>query len=229
MTENLIIEATKRVLTGRQVSQVRRAGFIPAVVYGPGIEPVTIQVSEGKFLKTYRNAGESTLVDLSIDGGKSAKVLIQEVQHDPVKNNVIHVDFRQVRMDEELETDIQLVFIGESLAVKALGGSLVKNMDAVLVRCLPGALISHIEVDLGKLATFEESIQVKDIVVPDGIKIVTDGNQSIAYVEEPRTDAEMQALEQKPEASVESVEVVGKKKDEEVADGEAEAGDAKKE
>ena len=107
-------------------------------------------------------AGRSVLIDLEIDGEKR-KVLIHDFQKHPLTNRFIHIDFYQVKMDEEIEANVEIVFVGEAPAVKELGGVLLKTMDEVLVRCLPADLPKEIKVDLSTLKTFDDRIFVKDL------------------------------------------------------------------
>lgn len=136
---SLAISALKR--TGN-ADDVRAEGKIPAVLYGPGIEPVSVAVNSTEFEKLYSEAGESTLVDFSVDSGKSVKVLIQDVQYNPLTRRVSHVDFRQIRMDKEIEAAIELVFVGVAPAVKELGGTLMTPASEINIKCLPTSLKS---------------------------------------------------------------------------------------
>jgi large subunit ribosomal protein L25 len=217
---------TRTEIGGRRVNRVRAQGLIPAVVYGHGVEPTHLTVEGNNFVKLYRAAGESSLVDLSVADGASVKVLIQEVQMDPVRDEIRHIDFRQVRMDEKLETEIELEFTGEAPAVKAHGGILVKNMDAFSVRCLPGALVHEIQVSLEVLKNFSDRITVADVKVPEGIEVLHEPTQAVVLVEEPRSEEEMKALDSEVEGDVSGVEVTTEKKEDE-DEGEG-AADAKK-
>ncbi len=210
--ETLKLEAKKRTLTGKAVSQLREKGLLPAVMYGKGMESLTLEVAEQPFLKVFKAAGESTLIDLVLDG-KTDKVLIQEVAHDPLSDKIVHADFHKVSLTEKMHAKIPLVFIGESIAVKGLGGVLVKNVDELEVECLPTALVHEISVDISKLVNFGDVIHLKDITVPPGIAVKhLHGEDPIVSVAEPRSEEEMKALEEKPVASVESVEVIKKEK-----------------
>lgn len=197
-------------------------GEIPAVVYGSGTKPASLTINRNAFLKTYGQAGESTIVELSIDGKDSLHVLIQDTQVDPLINEVTHVDFRSIDMNKEIEADVELEVKGESPAVKALGGTLVLSRDYVTVRCLPAKLVRSIAVDISRLATFEDSIRVKDLIVPEGMIIVDQPTLSIAGVEPPRSEEEMAALDKAIEVDVSAVEVAGKKKEEAGEAGEVE-------
>ncbi len=205
--EILKLQAKKRAVTGKQVKKIRQAKNLPAVVYGKGVPNQSVEISAAEFEKTYRAAGESTLIDLSIDGGAPTKVLIQDVQHDPMLNLVTHVDFRQVNMKEKLEVDVALKFVGEAPAVKEQGGILVHSLDEVRVRALPGDLVHEIEIDLSKLKNLNDSVRVKDIVPPKGIELLDRPEDIIVVVNEPMSEEELQALEEKPVEDITAVKV----------------------
>lgn len=212
------ITAQLRTATGRRAKRVRAEGLIPGVVYGHGITPRNISVTGNDFLKLYRAAGESSLVDLAVPGAATVKVLIADVQRDPLRNDVTHIDFREVRMDEKLEAEITLKFIGESAAVKELGGVLVKNMGHFKVRCLPGALVHEIEVSLDTLKVFGNKIHVSEVRVPEGVEVLHTQDEVVVLVEEPRSEEELKDLSTAPEAAdVTKVEVATEKKAEEKA------------
>jgi large subunit ribosomal protein L25 len=154
------------------------------------------------------------------------KVLIHAVQHHPTRPDILHVDFYQVRMTEKLETDIELNLIGESAAVKEMGGILVRSMDKVKVSCLPGDLVHSIDVDIAALKTFEDRIRVADIVAPKGITIMENPEEIVATVSQPRTEAELASLNEEVKVDVANVEVEKKGKTDEEAAAE---GDAAKE
>lgn len=220
--QTLSLKAEPRTLAGRKTYKLRVNDQIPAVVYGSDIKPANITLVAGDFLRALRQAGESTLIDLTVDGGQAMKVLIQDVQRDPVKHDVIHVDFRQVNMNKPIEAKIQLKFVGESMAVKALGGTFVEALGEIEVKCLPGKLVHEIEVDISSLKTFEDAIHVKDIVVPEGMEVLSAPNMTIAIIEAPRSEAEMAALNEAVTLDVTQVEVEKKGKEEEGAEGAAE-------
>ncbi len=223
--ETLKLEAKTREIKGKQSKQLRQQGSIPAVVYGHGFETRSLAVDQRVFEKALAKAGESSLIDLVIDGKESVKVLIQEVQHDPLKGLVTHVDFRQVKMTEKLETDIEFEFIGEVPAVKELGAILVRSMDKIRVRCLPQYLVHSIAIDLTSLKAFGDTIKVKDIKPPEGIEFLANPTEVIAVVNEPISEAELKELEAKP---VEDVSAVKVETEEKKAEKAAEAAAAEK-
>jgi large subunit ribosomal protein L25 len=203
--EALIIDAKTRTVAGKQVKQLRSTGVVPAVVYGHGVENRSIQLDRKAFDKLFAKAGESSLVDLSIDDGAPVKVLVHDVQRDPLRDETIHVDLRQVNMSEELEADVAFKFVGESPAVKALGGVLVRNLDAITVRCLPSDLVHEIEIDLSVLKNIEDSITVAELPALKGITYLAEPTEAIVIISAPISEEELAALDTKVEADVTAV------------------------
>ncbi len=205
---------------------LRHGGKIPGIIYGSGIEPIMFSIASVPFQKLYKEVGESTLIDLSIEnGGEPIKVLIQDIQYDPVRQEPIHIDFRNINMEEEMEATIELVLTGVAPAVKEQDGTLVHPHESIEVKCLPKYLVGHIEIDISRLATFDDAIYVKDILVPVGMTILDDPDIIIAKVTPPLTEEQLEAMEEDDQKSVEDVEVEakGKKEEEEDTDGKVEA------
>jgi len=193
--------------------EVRAIGLIPAVLYGPEIESRSIMVEKNAFEKAYENAGESTLIDFSVDGAESTKVLIQDIQKHPVKHNIIHIDFRQIKMGEEMTVTIPLEFIGEAVAVKQLGGTLSTPLESVNAKCLPKDLISSIKVSLDVLNTFSDRITVADLKLPEGITITDNPDTAVASVTAPLTEDQLKAMEEENTKGVDVIEVEEKGKE----------------
>jgi len=202
--------AVRRTALGKQNAAGRHQYRVPAVLYGHGITNQNLEVNERELLKIYRLAGASSLVDLKIDQAAPIKVLIHALQRHPVTPRVMHVDFYQVKMSEKLQTDIELNFIGESPAIKELGGILVRALDKVKVESLPGDLVPTIEVDISALQTFEDRIRVADLKRPAGLTILDNAEEIVATVTPPRSEAELEALSGKVEEDVAAVGVVEK-------------------
>jgi large subunit ribosomal protein L25 len=195
--EQISLTATKRAAKGKLNAKIRKSGKLPAVLYGHNLETSSIEINEREFAKVFKAAGESTLVNLTVDA-KTQPVLIQEVQHHYLHGQPIHVDFYAVNMSEKLKAKIPLHFVGESQAIKALGGTLVKNLAEVEVECLPGDLPHQFEIDIAVLNTFEDAIHVRDLNVSDKVQILTPADEVVVTVAAPRTDEEMAALSEKP-------------------------------
>ncbi|MDO8571160.1 MAG: 50S ribosomal protein L25 [bacterium] len=208
----LTLQASKRDVTGKKVASLREEGLVPAVIYGRGIQNASISVPYNTFEKVYREAGESSLVDLVVENGQPVKVLIQSIDANPLTGRLIHADFFQVNMKEKLTLSIPLKFVGEPKAVKELGGILVKAVDEIEVRCLPDKLVSEIEVDVSGLATFEDAITMGDVILPEGMELHQNINDIVATVTQPISEEELKALEEKPVEDVSQVKVEEKKK-----------------
>lgn len=222
------LAAQTREKIGRQAKQLRKMGLIPAVLYGHETKSQNIAVEYEPFLMAFKQAGGAALVDLSVGGKDPAKVLIQDYSIDPLTDRFTHVDFYKVNMNEEVHATIPLVFIGESAAVKALGGLLTKSFDEVEVVCLPGDLVSGIEVDISTLATFSDILHLSDIKLPTGIELVLKTNEVLAKVIPPRSDEELASLSDKVEAKVEDVKVATEEKKKEKEAAEAAVKDGEK-
>ena len=218
MTTALKLNVTARTETGKALEALRQNDLIPAVLYGHDVEPVTLSVNYLDFSRALKTAGESTLIELSLEGKKPVNVLIQDVATHPLSGRFLHVDFYQVNMKEEIETDVPLEFVGESAAVKALSGVLIRSLEEVKIKCLPSDLPHALQVDLSKLATFDDAIKVGDIVLPQGVELLDDAETIVATVAAPRTEDEMEALNEKVEMDVTKVE--GVVKETPVAEGE---------
>lgn len=166
--------------------KARKAGNVPCVVYGNKTENVSFQCEIVALTKAYTKAGESTLVELEV-AGKKLPVLFHEVAFDPMTDNISHVDFYAVDMNKEVETDVAIVFEGESLAVKE-GAILVTTLDSITVRCLPKNLPHNLPVDLSKLAEMGSQLTVADITVPTGVTLLVEADAVIAVAQEPRAE-----------------------------------------
>lgn len=209
---NYAITATPRTSLGKRSKDERAVSRVPAVVYGRGVESKSISVGRSEMVKLMKTAGYSSLIDLTVDAQAPVKVLLKEVQLDHLTMVPAHVDFYQVRMDEEITAEIPLKFAGESKAVKQDGGTLIKSLDKIEVRCLPGDLPHEIEVDLGSLNTFEDMISVGGLTLPKGVVAVTDAKLTIATVARPLTEDELKKLEESALGDVTTVKTEGEEK-----------------
>ncbi len=199
---------------GKKTKSLKEACGIPAVVYGHGLKNVLLEVNYRDFQKVFRETGESSLVDLDIEGEKEKrKVLIHEVQKNPVTDKFIHIDFFQASLKEEIEVKIPLIFEGVSFAVKDLGANLVKNITEIEVKALPQNLPHNIKVDISGLKAFGDHILVKDLVFPKEVKVLKKPDEIIASITHPEKIEE--ELEKPIEEKVEEVEKIEKEKKEE--------------
>lgn len=182
------ITAKLREEKGSKNDAIRAEGKVPAVVYGTGTEPLSITLDRNEFIKIYHDAGESSLINLQVEGKEPLHVLIHDFQQDAISDQVIHVDFHSVDINKEIEADVDLEFVGEPLAVKALGGTFIPSRDSITVRCLPTKLVRNIKVDISTLKTFDDTISVRDLQLPEGIIAVDAPELNIASISAPQKD-----------------------------------------
>ncbi len=174
------LTATKRSKADH-LGSVRSNGMIPAVVYGARVENTSISVSSIDFIKAFKEAGESSTIMLDIEG-KKIDVLIHDLQVDPVKGFPIHVDFLAIDMNKPVEVQVPLEFTGVSQAEKDGLGSLMKVLHEVHIEALPKNLPHTISVDISSLVTLQDQIHVKDITLPEGVTMKTEGGEVVALV-----------------------------------------------
>jgi len=215
-TARATLAAEHREVLGKKVAALRRAGRLPAVVYGHGEPSDSVSVDAHEFEQLRRHTGPNALVDLSVDGNKARPVLVHSVQVHPVNRRTLHVDLFLVRMTEELTVEVPLVAIGESPAVTLHGGTLLHPSESVRVRALPDHLPQSIEYSVATIGDFDTAIYVRDLVVPSDVTLLTDGDEIIAKVQPPRVEeepvvAEAEAVEGEGAAGegVESAETQG--------------------
>lgn len=200
---------------GKNTKSIKNAERIPAVVYGPGVKNFSLDVDYKDFQKVFKAAGESSLIELNVEGEKEKKpVLIHEIQKDAVSDKIIHVDFFQASLKEEVEASVPLVFEGVAPAEKDLGGTLVKNITEVEVKALPQNLPHEIKVSVEGLKTFEDQILIKDLVLPANVKVMKKPEEIIASVA--KVENVEEELEKPLEENVENVEKIEKERKEEV-------------
>jgi large subunit ribosomal protein L25 len=195
--------AQRREVTGKKVAALRRAGQLPAVVFGHGHTPEPITVDAREFATLRRHAGRNALVDLKVGSGRATPVLLHGVQENPRSRAVIHVDFFVVKMTEEMTVDVGIVTTGESPAVDKLGGTLLHLRETVQVRALPTDIPSGLELDISGLDSFEAMLHVSDLQMPERVTLVTDGHEPLVRVQAPRVE---EAPEPQPEAAEEAAE-----------------------
>jgi len=160
------LAAAHRDITGKAVAHLRKAGKLPAVVYGHGVASTNVTIDAHDFEQLRRRTGPNTLIDLAVDGSKANPVLISDVQLHRVTQRPLHADLFLVRMTEELTVDVPLVASGESEAVNTHGGTLLHPIEHVRVKALPDHLPQSIQYDISSLATFDDVIRLRELVIP---------------------------------------------------------------
>ncbi|MBP6904519.1 MAG: 50S ribosomal protein L25 [Candidatus Pacebacteria bacterium] len=206
----ITLAATKR--TNESPAAVRAADNIPAVYYGTGKEAVSISVPMREFVKVWKEAGETAAVALDF-GGEKVTTLIHDMQYDPITNAPTHIDFLVIDMKKEIEVAVPIEFTGLADAEKGNIGTLVKVLHEVEVRALPNDMPQNFEIDVTPLASLDAQIHVKDIVLPKGVTMITDGEEVIALIAAFKEEKEEEAAPIDLDAI--EVEKKGKKEDDE--------------
>lgn len=193
--------------------ELRESGYIPAVFYGPKEAAQSIKVLASDFDKVFKEAGESTVVILDVEGTEH-ETLIHELAYHPVRGNVAHIDFYVIEKGKKVQVGVELVFEGVSPAEKTLGGTLVKVMHEVEIEAMPKDLPHEIVVSLDSLVDFDSKITAGDIVMPAGVTLITDVEEVVALVQEAKEESDEPAAP----IDISSIEVEKKGKKEESAE-----------
>ncbi|MFU8890421.1 MAG: 50S ribosomal protein L25 [Anaerosomatales bacterium] len=211
MTESTHIKARVRETTGKKNRRLAGSAEIPAVLYGPARDTVSLALDRHEFelMMAHHGAG-STIVSIALEGEKKpVNAVIREVQHSPVKGNILHVDFLAIRMDQKLQATLSFNFVGDSPGVKA-GGVLMHSMREVMVEALPADLPDSIDVDISELE-MGHSITVADLVAPEGVEITDDPEGVVCSVTLPT----LEPTEEELAEEVAEPEVIGEEASEE--------------
>ncbi len=200
---------------GKNLTNIRAEGLVPAVVYGAGRETTSISVSMSDFTKVFKEAGESGTISLELPTG-AVTVLVHEVTDEPVKSIPQHIDFLAIDVNKPIEVAIPLEYVGISPAVKGSLGTLVKQLHEIEVKGLPKDLPHSIEVDISSLDVVDSHISVSDLKLPAGIEALANGTDIVATIA-----AVKEEVEEAPTAidfSAIEVEKKGKKEEEAAPD-----------
>src|SRR5213083_3313695 len=214
MAKQVKLKAEPRASVGRSaVRKLKARGVIPAIIYGGKDKPQPLQVSARDINAMMSHAsGENVLVELEIAGEKSNRTaLVQEVQHSPVRGDILHIDFHAISMDETIQAEVPLEPIGVPNGVKNFGGLLEQSLRALTIECLPSDLPDRITVDVSQL-NIGDSIHVRDIPLPSGVTAKVPADLTAFSVLAPVVEEEPVVAE--AEAAAAGPEVITEKKEE---------------
>ena len=218
------MKAQARTETGKRFAKdLRNKGIVPANVYKSGTGALSLQVAIDDLRAALEtSAGENVIITLEISGEGNLKdrtVLIKEIQREPIKDGILHVDFNEISLTDTLKVNVPLVSKGEAVGVKVDDGVLEHVMWELQVECLPTDIPEKIEVDVTNLK-INGALHVKDIVAPEGVKVLNDPELIVIQVKAKKVEAPKEEVA--PEAATEP-ELIRKKKEEEAAEEGAEA------
>ncbi len=189
--EQIELAVKTREVLGKKVQSLRRQGITPVHLCGHGVDSLTLECDSAQLKRVLAQAGSTRLINLKIDMARQPKkVLVREVQRNPIRGELLHVDFYQVRMEEKVRLEIPIVLVGEAPALKQKGNVLAHELTSLNIECLPDAIPNKIEVDLSSLVGADQAIHVKDIKVASGITILDHPDQLVARVSVPRVKEE---------------------------------------
>ena len=176
--ERVVLKATKRDVTGKQVKALRREGQLPAVIYGRHVEPIKIMMEAHMAALALAKLTSSSLVMIDVDGTEYP-ALVREKQRNYIKNTLLHVDFLAVNLKEKIRTQVRIEITGLSLAVKDFNAVLVNHLNRLEVECLPTDLPERIVVSLDALKQVGDAIHVRDIAAIDNVRFLDDPDEMI--------------------------------------------------
>ena len=182
MSDMIVLEATQRDVTGKKVKQLRREGRLPGVVYGPEMEPMKLEFDTRELRQTLLRAGGTQIVELHV-GKEKIPTLARDVQRDPVRGDMLHVDFYRVSLTRKLTAQVPVVLVGESPAAASGTASVDHILTSLEIEALPTDLPPQIEVDLSMLKEAGDQIKVADLVLPAGCEAMADPEELVARAE----------------------------------------------
>ncbi|HEY6874792.1 MAG TPA: 50S ribosomal protein L25 [Candidatus Dormibacteraeota bacterium] len=191
------LNASTRQLIGKRSRRLHREGKLAAVVYGNSASPTPLVLDRLEFQKVFVKSGRTHLVDLVVDGGRTEKVLVREIQTHPRRLGPIHVDFYQVNLEQKVRVEVPVHLVGESAAVKRGDADVLQPIHALEVECLPTSIPEQFEVDLTPLAEIDSGVRVAELDVPNGVTVLADPDELVVKIVPKR---EMKVEEEVPAA-----------------------------
>ncbi|MBT3363941.1 MAG: 50S ribosomal protein L25 [Chloroflexi bacterium] len=205
--EKIELKVNTREVLGKKVRALRREGIIPVHLFGNDVTPTPLQCDALDLKHVLAKAGKTHLVDLKVDKAKkAAKAVVREIQRDPVKGSLLHVDFYQVRMTDKIKVDVPITLVGEAPALKIKGNMLIRELDKLTIECLPDDIPDHIELDVSILDESVHAIHVSEIAPIDGVTFITDLEHDVVRIGTVRTTAEDEAEDAAEAEAAEAVE-----------------------
>ena len=210
--DKVVLHATRRTVTGKQVRALRRAGKLPGVLYGHNVEPIAITLELRAASRILVGLTGSSLVTLNVDGNESS-VLVREKQRNFITNTLLHVDFQAVSLTEKIRADVNIVFQGISPAVKDFNGVVVEGVQRVEVECLPQYLPERIVVDISMLNKIGDGIYIRDLKIEGDVAILDNLEEMVVIITAPEAEEVVVAVESEVVLEPEVIEK-GKKEEE---------------
>src|SRR5213082_1551451 len=192
------LKASPRQPMGKRSRRLIREGKLPAILYGHSVEPTPLTLERLEFQKVFVKSGRTHLVDLVLDGDRTEKVLVREIQTHPRRLGPIHVDFYQVNLEEKIQVEVPVHLTGESGPVKRGDADILQPLHTIRVECLPSDIPASFEVDITSLEEIEMELRVSDIPVPKNVTLLEDADElvvKIVHKRELKVEEEIPAAE----------------------------------
>lgn len=197
--EKVVLKATPRTATGRQVRALRRSGLLPAVIYGHNVEPISISLEGREAGRVLGRLSSSSLITIALEG-KEYPSLVREKQQNHIKRTLIHVDFMVVSQTEKIHANVGIVLTGDSPAVKDFNAMLINGLSELEVEAFPQDLPKSIVVDISALVKIGDGIHVRDIVLSDKVQVLDTPDEMIILATAPAKEEVEEVVT--PEAAV---------------------------
>jgi len=203
--EKVVLKATRREALGRKVGALRRAGKLPAVLYGHGVKstPIMLDAHEAALRLSHLTSSSLVMVDLD---GKEYPALVREKQKDYFKNRLLHLDFQVISMTEKITTKVGIELTGTAAAVKAFNAVIITVLNELEVECMPQDLPARVVIDISGLAEVGAGIHVRDVVISDKVKILDDPAEMIVVATATREEKAVEEAPVEEEAAPEESE-----------------------
>lgn len=214
----LNMEAEKREGIGKgHAKRIRYEGYVPGIIYGRGEESCAVKVDAIEFRKFINKNGISQMFELNIDG-TDVPVIIKEIQRDPIKDQILHIDFQRLKMDEKVKMTLPITLIGRE-NIKIQPSIVIQQLDEIEIECLPADIPQSVEADVSNL-DFSTPFTVGDLDIckNENIDVLNDKDEPVAILTEPISEEELEELEEEVEEEVEEPEVIGEEEEEETSE-----------
>ncbi len=220
MAEKIELKVDEREVLGKKVKNLRNKGLVPVHLFGHNVNSLALQGEAAVVGKVVSQAGKTRLVSLKVGkSNKSRNVMVREVQRDPIRGSLVHVDFYEVNMAEKIRVEVPIVIVGESPALKIRENMLHQGLSSLVIECLPDKMPDKVEVDISSIKEVEEAVRVKDVQIPDVViinelelVIAKVSARPVEVVEEARPKAAAAEGEAKTEAAAPEGEAKAEKK-----------------
>ena len=187
--EQTELKADTREILGKKVRFLRRQGIIPVHLFGHGIDSVALQCEAARLQQVLAQAGKTHIISLMLDKARKPRnVVVREVQRNPVTDDILHVDFYQVRMGEKIQVEVPIVLTGEAPALKLKENTLMQALHRLTIECLPDKIPDSVAVDVSSLTEAEQTIQIKDITIGEEVTILNDPEHMVVKISPPRVE-----------------------------------------